>query len=101
MYFFDAMEDEIAPSRDYEQRYFFDPSDDVSESARLGKAFHLTLDYEFIRESQVDKFLDKLDGFELLGETEPFDTYAFGVRTAITLQAVSYTHLTLPTNREV
>ena len=25
MYFFDAMEDEIAPSRDYEQYYFFRP----------------------------------------------------------------------------
>ena len=58
----------------FDQHYYFDPSNDVNESARLGKPFHLTLDYEFIHESQVDKFLDELNGIELLGETVPFDT---------------------------
>jgi hypothetical protein len=66
--------------------YFYDPSDDTSARARLGKAFHLTIDYEFVREHVVDDFLSALDDDELIGLNEPFDTFVFGVRTAATLQ---------------
>jgi hypothetical protein len=34
----------------------------------------------------VDNFLDEMDDDELVGMNEPFDTYAFGLRTAATLQ---------------
>jgi hypothetical protein len=69
-----------------DEPYFYDPSDDMSPRARLGKAFHLTVDYQFVREQVVDQFLSDLDDEELLGMNEPFDSFAFGMRTAATLQ---------------
>jgi hypothetical protein len=69
-----------------EDYYFYDPSDDISPAARLGKAFHLSMDHVFVRDHTVDQFLDSMDDQELLGYNEPFDTYAFGMRTAATLK---------------
>lgn len=65
--------------------HFYDPSDDLSAPSRLGKAFHLTIDYEFVRTHQVDTMLDQLPDDELYGYNEPFDTFAYGMRTAATL----------------
>jgi hypothetical protein len=73
---------------------YFDPSDDMSEKARFGKAFHLTIDYDafetprdeghlFIRDTSVDKALQELTLEEIYGyipTQENFDTFAFAVR---------------------
>jgi hypothetical protein len=66
--------------------YFYDPSDNLSPAARLGRAFHLSVDYTFfIRDHHVDTFLAQLHDDELYGYNEPFDTYAYGMRIAATL----------------
>jgi hypothetical protein len=65
--------------------YFFNPTDEHQTTPNM-KVFHLTLDYEFVRTHEVDTMLSKMDDQELLGYNEPFDTYAFGVRTAIMMQ---------------
>jgi hypothetical protein len=50
------------------------------------RAFHLTLDHDFVRSHEVDTLLTSFDDRELLGFNEPFDSYAFGVRAAVTMQ---------------
>jgi hypothetical protein len=69
---------------------FFDTSDDFSEKSRLGKAFHLTIDYDsfetmrdeehhFIRDTSVNHVLQEMTLEELYGfipSPNNFDTYA-------------------------
>ena len=85
-YYFDTADNEIIDTQKHAHLYYFDPDDNISDKNRLGRAFHLTMDYDFIRESEVDAFLDSLSEYEMTGGNEPFDTYAYGVRTAVTLQ---------------
>jgi hypothetical protein len=73
---------------------YFDPSDDCSEKARLGRAFHLSIDYDsfptakdgkhqFIRDSSVDQTLEEMTMEEIFGyipAATTFDTYAYAVR---------------------
>jgi hypothetical protein len=72
--------------------YFFDSDDDIPESEVTGTALHACWDYDLLQQPQepqeshedmVDNFLDELDDAELLGHCEPFDTYAFALRTAM------------------
>jgi hypothetical protein len=79
---------------DEENMRYYDPSDDVSEKARLGKAFHLTIDYDsfettcdekhqFIWETSVNKALQEMTLEEIYGYIpmkENVDTFAFAVR---------------------
>ena len=78
--FQDASEHSIDPEiGDKEQElYFFDTSDDFQPCARLGKAFHLSLDYEsFLRDHEVDSFIEDLDQDELFGQNISFDGYGY------------------------
>ena len=73
---------------------YYDPNDDMSDKARLGKAFHLTIDYDsfstpqmeehqFIRDSSIDATLQEMTLEEIYGYIPSeinFDTYAFAVR---------------------
>ena len=72
---------------------YYDPSDDMSEKFRFGKAFHLTIDYDafhtqreeahqFIRDTSVNQALQELTLEGMYGYiplAENFDTYTFAV----------------------
>jgi hypothetical protein len=64
-----------AHQHDADDEYYFDPTDREQDDRNM-KAFHLTLDYEFVRTHEVDTMLDGFDDHELFGFNEPFDTYA-------------------------
>jgi hypothetical protein len=69
-----------------DDRYFYDPSDDYVIEGPERHAFTLTLDHESVMKNAIDDFLDQIPSDELLGMHEPFDTYAYGLRTAVTMQ---------------
>jgi hypothetical protein len=69
-----------------DDRYFYDPSDDYVIEGPERHAFMLTLDHESVIKNAIDDFLDQIPSDELLGMHEPFDTYAYGLRTAVTMQ---------------
>jgi hypothetical protein len=73
-------------SRFEDDRYFYDPSDDYTDDLDTRNVFHLALDSDGILHTVVDQFLTDIPTDELLGMHEPFDTYAYGLRTAITMQ---------------
>jgi hypothetical protein len=77
---------EVQETGDDDDAYFFDPSDDITAKSRLAKAFHLSIDGDYIRSHVVDAFLDNIPDDEMFGMHEPFDTYAFGLRTATTMK---------------
>jgi hypothetical protein len=69
--------------------YYFDPSD-INERNRLGKAFHLTMDYQaaanldepvFVRANKVEFFIACMDSDELYGRDAAVDTFAYAIRT--------------------
>ncbi len=66
--------------------HFFDPSNNMSEKSRRGRAFHLSTDLNiFIRTAEVDNCLDNLEDEEMLGYYEPFDTLAFAIQARATI----------------
>jgi hypothetical protein len=69
-----------------DDRYFYDPSDDYTIEGEPRQAFHLTLDKAYLTTHVLDEFLDVIPTDELLGMHEPFDTYAYGLHTAVTMQ---------------
>jgi hypothetical protein len=44
------------------------------------------LPFTSVMKNAIDDFLDQIPSDELLGMHEPFDTYAYGLRTAVTMQ---------------
>ena len=62
-------------------RHFSPRLEDFGARSCLGKAFHLSLEGDFIRVPDVDGFLEDMDWKELLGYNEPMDTAAFAVRS--------------------
>jgi hypothetical protein len=78
---------------DDEEMTFFDPSDDLSEKARFGKAFHLTIncdfvetargeDHLFIRDASINQQLQEMTLEEPHGcmpSPSAFDTHACAV----------------------
>ena len=62
--------------------YFWDPSDQIDDKAKFGRAFHLTIDQSvFLRMDAMDEWIDTLDDQELRCFNLPFDTYAYAART--------------------
>ena len=78
--FQDASEHPIDPEIGHKEQelYFFDASDDFQPCSCLGKAFHLSLDYEsFLWDHEVDSFIEDLDQDELFGQNISFDGYGY------------------------
>ena len=70
---------------------FFDALDKINVKTRKTGAFRLTLDKDFIedcfiREHEVDTFLDELSDEDLKGHHEVFDTFAFAIETSKGIQ---------------
>jgi hypothetical protein len=79
---------------DEEHMRYFDPSHDASAKARLGKAFHLSIDYDsfltpqdqehqFVRDISMDQVVQDMTMEEIFGyipSTMTFDTSAYAVR---------------------
>ena len=78
---------------DEDKMQFFDPSDSLTDRSRLGKAFHLTIDYDsfktardkehcLIRDAAVNQSLQDMTWEVIYGyipSKTTFDTYAFAV----------------------
>jgi hypothetical protein len=68
----DAGHDEFhdAEQQNVDDEYYFDPTDREQDDRNM-KAFHLTLDHEFVRTHEVDTMLGGFDDHELFGFNKP------------------------------
>jgi len=74
------------PIDEEEEPYFFNPSNNMSERSRQGRAFHLSTTLnDFIRTAEVDRFLKDIDNEELLGFYKPFNMLAFSMQARATI----------------
>ena len=76
---------DIHEGQDEDGCFYFNMIESMPAKQHIGKAFHLTIDYDYVNEYMVpqeniiDDMLRELSTDDLLGMNEYFDTYAFAI----------------------